>query len=80
MRKHAFFVWSLIGAVAWVVLLTMIGYVLGRSFPQLGKYIDLVTYGLLAVTVVVLGFEWWRKRREQGARPGTTTKRAASHK
>jgi membrane-associated protein len=65
MRKHVFFVWSFIGAVAWVVALTLIGYILGRSFPGLGKYIDLVTYGLLGVTVVVLAYEWVRKQREQ---------------
>jgi membrane-associated protein len=65
MRKHVFFVWSFIGAIAWVVSLTLIGYVLGRSFPALGKYIDLVTYGLLALTVLVLGYEWLRKQREQ---------------
>ena len=81
MQKRAFFVWSLIGAVAWVVVLTLIGYILGRSFPGLGKYIDLVTYGLLGVTVVVLGFEWLRKRREQPASAdGSGRKRAASHK
>jgi membrane-associated protein len=65
MKKHVFFTWSLIGAVAWVGALLLIGYGLGRSFPELGKYIDLVTYGLLAVTVVVLAIEWVRKRREQ---------------
>jgi len=81
MRKHIFFVWSLIGAVAWVVVLTLIGYILGRSFPTLGKYIDLVTYGLLGVTVIVLAIEWVRKQRER--RPsegGTGRKRATSHK
>ena len=64
MEKRTFFTWSLIGAVAWIVGLTLIGYVLGKSFPGLGKYIDLVTYGLLAVTVLVLAIEWLRKRRE----------------
>lgn len=69
MRKHVFFVWSLIGAIGWVVTLTLIGYILGRSFPGLGKYIDLVTYGLLAVTVVAIGYEWLRKQREQRRAP-----------
>lgn len=69
MRKHVFFVWSFIGAVAWVVALTLIGYILGRSFPGLGKYIDLVTYGLLGITVVVLGYEWLRKQRDQRRAP-----------
>jgi membrane-associated protein len=64
MKKHVFFVWSAIGAAAWVASLTLIGYILGQTFPGLGKYIDLVTYGLLGITVVVLGIEWLRKRRE----------------
>jgi membrane-associated protein len=75
MRKHVFFVWSFIGAVAWVVALTLIGYILGRSFPGLGKYIDLVTYGLLGITVVVLAYEWVRKQREQRRAPADSAGR-----
>lgn len=69
MHKRNFFVWSFIGALGWVVSLTLIGYILGQTFPGLGKYIDLVTYGLLAVTVVVLAIEWLRKRHEAGKAP-----------
>jgi len=65
MRRHTFFVWSAVGAIGWVVSITLIGYILGRTFPSLGKYIDLVTYGLLGVTVVVLIIEWIRKRHEE---------------
>ena len=72
MDRRAFFAWSLIGAVSWVGSLTLVGYVLGKSFPALGRYIDLVTYGLLAVTVVVLVVEIWRKRRDDAARSETT--------
>ena len=64
MKRRVFFVWSGVGAVAWVVSLTLVGYVLGQTFPSLGKYIDLVTYGLLAVTVVALVYEFWHKRHE----------------
>jgi membrane-associated protein len=64
MHKRTFFVWSFVGALAWIVSLTLIGYILGQTFPGLGKYIDLVTYGLLGITVVFLAYEWWHKRRE----------------
>ena len=64
MHKRTFFVWSFVGAVAWIVVLTLVGYILGQTFPGLGKYIDLVTYGLLGVTVIVLAYEWLRKRHE----------------
>jgi membrane-associated protein len=68
MDRRRFFVWSAIGAVGWVVSITLIGYILGQTFPALGKYIDFVTYGLLAVTVLALGVEWLRKRREESRR------------
>ncbi|UDY23185.1 DedA family protein [Nocardioides sp. Kera G14] len=64
MDRRKFFVWSALGAAFWVVSITLVGYVLGKTFPSLGKYIDLLTYGLLAVTVVVLGIELLRKRHE----------------
>ena len=65
MNRKVFFVWSAVGAVAWVCSLLLIGYGLGQTFPSLGKYIDLVTYGLLAVTVLGLVYEIWKKRHEQ---------------
>jgi len=64
MKRHVFVVWSGVGAAAWVVSLTLIGYVLGRTFPSLGHYIDYLTYGLLLLTVVALAWEMWRKRHD----------------
>jgi membrane-associated protein len=64
MNRGRFLLWSALGAVGWVWSITLIGYGLGKTFPSLGKYIDLVTYGLLGVTVLVVHFEWWRKRHE----------------
>ncbi|MFT4264336.1 MAG: DedA family protein [Nocardioides sp.] len=62
MDRRKFFVWSALGAVIWVWSITLIGYGLGKTFPSLGKYIDLVTYGLLGVTVILLLIEVVRKK------------------
>ena len=62
MERRHFFTWSAIGAALWVISITLIGYLLGKSFPKLGNYIDLITYGLLAVTVVVLAWEFVSKK------------------
>ena len=78
MRRHTFFLWSGIGAVCWVFSITMVGDILGRTFPSLGHYIDFVTYGLLGVTVVVLVIEWIRKRHEDQHEHSETS--AAEHK
>jgi membrane-associated protein len=67
MDRRAFFVWSFVGAAGWVASITLLGYWLGSKFPSLGHYIDLITYGLLAVTVVVVAFEFLRKKSKQNA-------------
>jgi len=67
MNRRKFFLWSLIGAVLWVIVITLLGAVLGTTFPWIGEKIDLVTYGLLAVTVVGIIVEWLRKRRQAEA-------------
>lgn len=64
MDRRKFLLWSALGALLWVLSITLIGYILGQTFPSLGKYIDLVTYGMLGITVIVLLVEWVRKRRE----------------
>ena len=37
MERRRFFTWSAIGAVLWVVSITMLGYFLGETFPALGR-------------------------------------------
>lgn len=66
MERHKFFVWSTVGAVAWVVIVTMLGYLLGSSFPSLASQIDKVILVLLVLSVVPLAWEWYRRRRGSG--------------
>ena len=40
MERRRFFTWSAVGAVLWVVSITLLGYFLGRTFPSLGENID----------------------------------------
>jgi membrane-associated protein len=65
MPRVKFWVWSLVGAVLWVTVLVSAGYFLGSAFPSLGENIDYVILGLLAVTVIPLGYEWWKHRRQE---------------
>jgi membrane-associated protein len=65
MNRVRFWLWSAVGAIAWVVSITLLGYFLGRSFPWLSDNIDWVILGLLALTVIPIGFEWWRQRRQR---------------
>jgi membrane-associated protein len=63
MDRRRFFVWSLVGAVLWVVSITLLGYFLGSAFPGLGENIDKAIIVILAFSVIPIAFEFWRHRR-----------------
>ena len=62
MDRRRFVVWSVVGAVLWILSITLLGYFLGEAVPALGENIDYVTLAILAFTVVPLVYEWWKHR------------------
>lgn len=69
MERHRFFLWSLVGAVLWVLSIMLLGFTLGGVFPSLGENIDKALIAILAFTVVPIVFEWWRHRRTARRHP-----------
>ena len=63
MQRHRSLVWRLVGAVAWVLSITLTGYFLGTRVPWLRDNIDYAILTILAISVVPVAFEWWRHRR-----------------
>ena len=63
MKRRRFYVWSLIGALLWVLSITLAGYFVGDTFPGLVKRIDYLILGLLLLTIIPAGIHWWRERR-----------------
>ncbi len=63
MERQRFFRWSAVGAVLWVISITLLGYFLGAAIPALGENIDYVTLAILAFSAVPLAWEWWRHKR-----------------
>ena len=66
MERHRFFVWSAVGAVGWVLSITLLGFFLGQTFPWLKDNIDYAIFAIIAFSVVPIAFEWWRHRRTSG--------------
>ncbi|MBF4161316.1 VTT domain-containing protein [Nocardioides sp. CBS4Y-1] len=62
MPRRRFFTWSAVGALAWVVSITMLGYFLGRTFPALGENIDYAVIAIAAFTVIPLFWEGIKHR------------------
>jgi len=69
MPRRRFLSWSLIGAVLWVLSITLLGYFLGSAFPGLGENIDKAILVILAFSVIPVAWEWWRKRHHAAAVP-----------
>jgi len=62
MKRPRFFAWSLVGALLWVLGITLTGYFVGDTFPGLAKRIDYLILGLLLLTLIPAGIHWWRER------------------
>ena len=72
MNRRTFFVWSAIGAVLWVLSITLAGYFLGAAFPAIGKNLELAVIVIIGVSLLPMVIEWWRHRRQgTGGTKGT---------
>ena len=66
MDRFRFILWSLVGAIGWVLSITLLGYFLGSAFPSLGENIDKAIILILAFSVIPIAWEWWRHKRTHG--------------
>jgi membrane-associated protein len=67
MDRRRFLVWSAVGAVAWVLSITLLGYYLGKSMPGVVKHIDILIIGIIALSAIPIGIEWRNRRRRAPA-------------
>ncbi|TIC80281.1 DedA family protein [Nocardioides sp. GY 10127] len=67
MPRRVFLLWSAVGALAWVVSITLLGYFLG-GLPWLGENLDLILLLVMAVFFVPLVVEWVKDRRRSRSR------------
>ncbi len=62
MPRRTFWLWSFVGAVLWVLAITLLGYFLG-GIAWLGDNLDFALLLILAVFAVPLVIEWRRESR-----------------
>lgn len=67
MPRQRFFLWSAVGALLWVISIMLLGFFLGRRFPDLGERIDIAFALIMAVFAVPLIWEWRNSRRQRAA-------------
>jgi membrane-associated protein len=64
MQRRRFLVWSGVGAVLWVALITLLGYFLGSAFPDLASNIDKAIVVIVAFSLIPVAWEWYKHRRK----------------
>ncbi len=70
MERRAFYLYSGVGAVLWVVTVTLLGYFLG-TIPFVRGHIETMLLLIVAVSVLPIGVEWLRHRRQAPATPAS---------
>jgi membrane-associated protein len=65
MPWRKFLIFNFLGAALWVTVMSCVGYFFGQHFGRLER--DLRRFDVMAATVVliVLGWLWWRNRRQR---------------
>ncbi|UMG94616.1 VTT domain-containing protein [Nocardioides sp. TF02-7] len=63
MDRRRFYLWSLVGALLWVLSITVLGYVLGERVPWLRDNLDYVIIAIFGFGAVLMVGEAVRRRR-----------------
>jgi membrane protein DedA with SNARE-associated domain len=67
MKLGAFVTYTSIGAGAWVVVLTLVGYLLGEHQELLERYLHVLTFASVAGAILLaVGYLLWYRRRARG--------------
>ena len=60
-----FFIYSTIGTLGWVTLLTYAGYFLGKNYKLVEDYVDVITkvvvFGVLIAIAAFIGYRIWKR-------------------
>lgn len=77
MKYRTFFLFNLIGALLWVSLCSLSGYIFG-NIPFVQKNFEIAILGIIFVSILPMLFEFWKHRSEQKKRHLKTAKTTGS--
>ena len=66
MSRRKFFTWSFVGAILWVLSITLLGYFLG-GIGFLQENLEAAVLVIVAFSVMPMIWEWWRHRAQARA-------------
>jgi len=72
MSYRRFLSFNVIGAAAWVLSMTMLGFTLGQIYPHITKQIDKVIIVIIAVSLIPGAIGWLANRKKAKAAKAPT--------
>lgn len=63
MDKKKFIIYNILGCFAWVLSMILLGYFLGRIFPGLKEYLDLIVIGIILITTLPVLYKMLKKKK-----------------
>jgi membrane-associated protein len=64
MNYGRYLTYDIIGGVLWVWSMVLVGYTLGRTFPNVDRYIDYVIGAIIVVSLLPAAYQAWKARRQ----------------
>ena len=68
MRWRIFFLYNVLGAILWSVVITSLGYIFGQSLPVLVKWVGWTGTIILIAVIVIAVIAWQVKKYREGKR------------
>lgn len=65
MHYNRFLFFNFFGGVFWVLTMSLLGYFLGTSVPDIDKYIIFIVGGIIFLSVLPTAIHLWRDQREE---------------
>jgi len=59
-----FFIFNIVGATLWITSMVMAGNLLGKAFPDLPDYLEIIVVGMVLLSAVPVAITWFRARRK----------------
>jgi membrane-associated protein len=57
-----FLIFNLLGASIWVLTMVLAGHFLGRLFPGITSYLEIIVVGMILVSAIPVIITWFRNR------------------
>lgn len=59
-----FFIYNIVGASLWITSMIMAGNLLGKAFPDLPDYLEIIVVSMILVSAIPVAITWFRARRK----------------